>query len=722
MIFAQKSQTMLKYQKAKAKLVEYSVNEDEYPHFLYNSNELSYSTTYVLSRYSECTIEDDQVGLRKLEPLLTAVAQYYDAAVNSKDRQQYDCDFLLSGASAYFLSSDFGSAKVLSKEASMETVGLETPQQILIKFFRYLFLGKSFRYISEDSTYAKTNNAILDYFKDGKSIDEISPLLEQYRKETYVEDIPVNVFYIDVLYAIIIKALAKSSWSLLPEYSGLTQIQWQSYLTKASSIKMLWPAQQLIAKKGILAGKNAIVQLPTGVGKTKSIELIIRAAFLSSRASTAIIVAPLRALCNEIASDMIHSFGRDANVNQFSDTLQEDFSLAFGGTLNKQIIICTPEKLSYVIHHQSDFLQFIDLFIFDEGHMFDDGSRGATYELLVTHIRSSLNDSQQLVLLSAVLPNAEEINDWLFQGNGVLANDKQIVSTPKSVGFASESQNIYYYTDDPNNFDYFIPKIIKPKKLQKLPRERKERYFPDLSLSIDIALYNAVRLCPKGGVALYMNQQRSIRTAFNRILDLKKRGYNLATIRENCNEEQIEKLSKFISEYYGDEYIYSVVSKLGVLPHSSNIPNGIKIAIEYALKHNHVHFVVCTSTLAQGVNIPIKYLFITSLRANRALMKTRNFQNLIGRTGRSGIYTEGSIVITDPKIYDHRLDTKHGGNYIWNNCINMFDPNTAEPCGSSILSLISALRVDYETAIEGTIIANYIISNDLPPKVVQIES
>lgn len=66
---------------------------------------------------------------------------------------------------------------------------------------------------------------------------------------------------------------------------------------------MLWPAQQLIGEKGVLRGQSAIVQLPTGVGKTKSIELVIRSSFASGRATTAIIVAPLRALCNEISGE-----------------------------------------------------------------------------------------------------------------------------------------------------------------------------------------------------------------------------------------------------------------------------------------------------------------------------------------------------------------------------------------------------------------------------------
>ena len=118
---------------------------------------------------------------------------------------------------------------------------------------------------------------------------------------------------------------------------------------------MLWPAQRLIAEKGLLRGENAIVQLPTGVGKTRSIELIIRAAFLSDRANTAIIVAPLRALCNEITTDMYKAFRKDVIINQFSDVLQNDFLNIFEEANKKQILICTPEKLSYVLHHDPFF-------------------------------------------------------------------------------------------------------------------------------------------------------------------------------------------------------------------------------------------------------------------------------------------------------------------------------------------------------------------------------
>lgn len=72
-------------------------------------------------------------------------------------------------------------------------------------------------------------------------------------------------------------------------------------------------------------------------------------------------------------------FGNDVTINQFSDVLQNDFWNLFSEDIKRQILICTPEKLSYVLHHDPFFLSAIDLFVFDEGHMFDDGGRGSVY-------------------------------------------------------------------------------------------------------------------------------------------------------------------------------------------------------------------------------------------------------------------------------------------------------------------------------------------------------
>ena len=79
----------------------------------------------------------------------------------------------------------------------------------------------------------------------------------------------------------------------------------------------------------------------------------------------------------------------------------------------------------------------------------------------------------------------------------------------------------------------------------------------------------------------------------------------------------------------------------------------------------------------------------------RNSMQIRSFQNLIGRTARSGMYTEGSVIVTAPKLFDNRYNWKSGGNFSWNDCIKMFDSSATEPSGNSILSLVQDIIVDY---------------------------
>ena len=212
MIWGKNARLMLKYQKAKAKLVEYSIPEKEYPQFTLNSNELSYPTTYILSRYSECVIENRSDELDELKPLLNSAAQYYDSAFNSKDRRKYDLDFLLSGASAYFLNNDFGSAKVLAKKAYGEKIEILNPQKLLLKVYNYLLEGADLPYLKTANTFSGVYNDFLDYFATGKGLELLNASLRTYRNEIYEYGDPDNIFYVDILAAVIILACENSAW------------------------------------------------------------------------------------------------------------------------------------------------------------------------------------------------------------------------------------------------------------------------------------------------------------------------------------------------------------------------------------------------------------------------------------------------------------------------------------------------------------------------------
>ena len=59
MIFQEKSNLMLQYEKVKSKLFELEVSKDNYPKLTLNSDDLIYTTIYVLSRYCEELIENN---------------------------------------------------------------------------------------------------------------------------------------------------------------------------------------------------------------------------------------------------------------------------------------------------------------------------------------------------------------------------------------------------------------------------------------------------------------------------------------------------------------------------------------------------------------------------------------------------------------------------------------------------------------------------------------
>lgn len=91
--------------------------------------------------------------------------------------------------------------------------------------------------------------------------------------------------------------------------------------------------------------------------------------------------------------------------------------ILFGNNSNSEeqsVYVVTPEKLLFVLRQNIAILSNVGLMIFDEGHLFDDLNRGIAYELLISTIKLYMPNDTQKVLISAVIPNAQEINGWLM--------------------------------------------------------------------------------------------------------------------------------------------------------------------------------------------------------------------------------------------------------------------------------------------------------------------
>jgi hypothetical protein len=327
-----------------------------------------------------------------------------------------------------------------------------------------------------------------------------------------------ELLLVDLIVAITRLRIAASAWVKLPQFSGVEPTAWAEAISRGGFPKELWPSQILLGEAGLFAGSSGVVQMPTSAGKTRSVEMLLRSAFLSGRTRLAIVVAPFRALCHEIGTVLRTAFRNDdVLVDELSDAMQLDFAEQvaelFGSEppTSQYVLVLTPEKLLYVLRQSPEALARLGLVIYDEGHQFDSGSRGITYELLLTEIKSLIAPSAQTVLFSAVITNAEAIGEWLI-GEGVqVVNGTGLLPTARSVAFATWrdalGQLSFFESNSFRQRDYFVPRVIESSTLEKRKGERRQRYFPEKQDSKDIALYLGFRVVKEGAVAVFCGRK-----------------------------------------------------------------------------------------------------------------------------------------------------------------------------------------------------------------------
>ncbi|MGB4188434.1 MAG: DEAD/DEAH box helicase [Desulfobulbus sp.] len=698
----QKSQLLLGVTRSKAKMLEYSVPEEHHIKITQDPAKLFTISIGLLGDLAAAINRDepDPDSLSELRTNLLFSARFFDSYLQSKLNETLDPYLVLLGSASYYLCDLPGSASVLAKRIDgdcpdLDGDGLEDLLLWLLQAdLETYFDGAEGPFGGLIDGISKW---ILQFFEDGNGEENLLDLATKLRDTVYEFGTPRQLLFGDVIASVLRKKLENSAWKALPSYSGLPRDKWLHALQKDSFIKELWPAQHLLGQADVLKGESAIVQMPTSAGKTKATELILRSAFLAERVSLAIIIAPFRALCHEIKNSLVEAFHNETTkVDELSDALQTDFEIAelLG---HQQILVVTPEKLLYVLRHAPELAAHVGLLVFDEGHQFDSGTRGITYELLLTSLRSMIPEGTQKVLISAVISNAEAVGEWL-NGEPNVVEGTTLIPTFRSVGFASWLDQLgrieYVDSRDAEQGEFFVPRVIERFNLGRKKRERTDRFFPEKTDGQAIALYLGLKLVPNGSIAVFCGRKSTAASVCEKAVDIIERGAPLALPSDFSDAQEVARLTHLHVENLGADAPASQSAAHGIFSHHGNTPHGIRLAVEHAMRDDLVRFVVCTSTLAQGVNLPIRYLIVTSVYQGMERIKVRDFHNLIGRAGRAGMHTEGSILFADPVIFDKRK--ARNDKWRWNQVKELLEPRNSEPCISNLLSIFDPIKSDDE--------------------------
>lgn len=87
----------------------------------------------------------------------------------------------------------------------------------------------------------------------------------------------------------------------------------------------------------------------------------------------------------------------------------------------------------------------------------------------------------------------------------------------------------------------------------------------------------------------------------------------------------------------------------GIALHHGKMPGLLARRLKAVIDRGYVRVIIATSTLSEGVNIPVNFLLIPSVYRGTSLFSLQEFSNLIGRAGRPGVATEGSALVVLPE-------------------------------------------------------------------------
>ncbi|MFE4263402.1 DEAD/DEAH box helicase [Streptomyces sp. NPDC056883] len=459
--------------------------------------------------------------------------------------------------------------------------------------------------------------------------------------------------------------VATSPWLLLRRASSWSRT-WERYLKALivtdRPLTQVWPSQRTALDAGLLDARahNLAVTMPTSAGKTHIAEWAILHALADTGEADdspfgtflrfmdpplAVYVVPTRALAAQVERHLAASlelvglrvsslFGGSEYVRYENHLL--DFT---------DVLVVTTEKLDLLLRNAPELASRLRLVLVDEGHTLDRSERGLRLEMVLTRIRRT-TPLARIVLLSAVLPNGEDIARWLeptAEGTNHAAVDWSPSQLRTGV-FAwwgqeqdGQSGGIRYGTAKDGHF--FVPKVITRHRARTRlhPRDTK-----------DVAAALALHFERLGPVLISTTQPAYAQAAARALQTaLKKAGTpeRPADWHGQTPGDQRRTLSEKIAEHLGDEHELTTMVLQGFAYHHGTVPQAVRHLLERGYRDGTLRVLCATSTLSQGMNLPVKTVLVHSTWRNKEQIPVREFWNAAGRAGRAFQETEGHVVL-----------------------------------------------------------------------------
>ena len=435
-----------------------------------------------------------------------------------------------------------------------------------------------------------------------------------------------------------------------------------SFIDRTPSTWEFFPSQIQAIERGLLGNfESYSLQMPTGAGKTTLCETLLYWHLKRNPTHVAIMIVPYRSL----ASELRHSLVRRLNG------LGIAARCAYGGTIPSgdevhgldhiNALIATPESLSGILSADPAFAQRISLVICDEGHLLDSSGRGIGLELLLARMKARHVNPIRFVFMSAIIPNIEEINAWLGGSEDTvirstyrpaIAEFSVLQSAGSGLG-KSVRLDMHPHT---HQRQYSIHSFLDRNNFQYMNARTRRTNTYGFSSTKTLAVAAARKVLSMGTTAIFAANKRGDQGAIGLAEELIKQLECPLSLPKPIDYADLEVLRTrvdYLETEFGTDWIGARSLSNGAVLHHGDIPQETREVLEDLLRNRRIQLVICTSTLAEGVNLPIRSLVLYSVqrrigRGQSENMLARDIKNLVGRAGRAGANTRGLVICANP--------------------------------------------------------------------------
>lgn len=369
------------------------------------------------------------------------------------------------------------------------------------------------------------------------------------------------------------------------------------------------------------------ITAPTSSGKSFLLCQWLAEFFRDNPTAFVVYVVPTRALIQQVENDLRQEFAESQSVLPSINVS----SLPMASSVKEKmanVLVVTQERLHILLLALSPERR-PNLMIVDEAHKFGDGARGILLNNVIDTISAEARDMK--ILFASPLVSNPEV---LLRGRQASGGIQAISSFHITV-----NQNLLWASQVPRNpTRWSLAACISQKMIElgtfDLP-------FRPGQTSKRLTFIANVLADPHGGNLVYADGAADAEKAAHQLWDLQE--------QPSTVDKELEGLIDLIKRYVHPKYALANTLSRGVAFHYGNMPLLIRTEIERLFKEGLVHFLVCTSTLVEGVNLPCKSIFVRGPHKGRGKpMNETDFWNLAGRAGRLGKEFQGNIICVDP--------------------------------------------------------------------------